>query len=129
MTTTGRIIGGVCGLLGFALFALFLVMLRNVESPEPLKASVRFTGTQFVVTNDAPVGSLDWTDVSVEVNRPDSYAVRIPMIAGGASEAIGALRFAKADGTRFNPMQTKPQNVWVRANVGGLSKFVVAHFE
>jgi hypothetical protein len=106
-----------------ALTAMLLVSCA--EPPEPLNASVQFTGTQFIVKNHA--GS-EWTDVSIEVNRPDGYSARVRRLDGGASEAIGAMLFAKEDGTRFNPVQTKPQNVWVRANVSGSSKLYIGHF-
>jgi hypothetical protein len=95
------------------------------EPPEPLNASVEFTGTQFVVKN---LASGDWTDVRVEVNHPDGYSYRIGALSQQQAQTVGALLLAKDDGTRFNPLQVKPQNVWVRANVMGSSKLYIGHF-
>jgi hypothetical protein len=93
-------------------------------------ASVSFTGTQFIVKN---LAASEWTDIVVVVNRPNlwtaGYQFRFAQLGAGESKTIGAMLFAKDDGTRFNSGQTKPMDVEVRANVSGSAKVHVGAFQ
>ncbi len=74
-----------------------------------LKAIVDFNGSQFIVTNN---DDFDWTDVQLEVNSGiirSGYVFKMRRMNAGVTYTIGARRFAKGDGTRFNPLATKPQ--------------------
>jgi hypothetical protein len=78
-----------------------------------LKAEVRFTGTQFIITNK---DTFDWTNVELEINSgliKSGYKLKTPRIVAGQTYTVGALQFAKGDGTRFNPFAIKPQNISV----------------
>jgi hypothetical protein len=98
--------------------------------PEPLHAAVRFTGATFVLSN---LDRTEWTDVVVDLNPPGrfsrGYQVHLARLGPGETREIGAMQFARADGTRFNPVQTRPTGVEVRATMGGQSLVHVGQFE
>lgn len=74
-----------------------------------LKTTVDFNERQFIVTNN---DDFDWTDVKLEVNAGlirSGYIFKMRRMNAGATYTIGARRFVKGDGTRFNPLATKPQ--------------------
>jgi len=78
-----------------------------------------------VITNN---GAEDWTGVKLEINGgffSGGYELRTERIAAGSTVSVGALQFAKRDGTRFNPYQLKPQKFVISANVGGMSGIYV----
>lgn len=80
-----------------------------------LNAAVRFTGTQFVISNN---DSFDWKDVKIEINSgliKGGYEYKTGLIEAKKTYTIGAALFAKSDGTRFNPFVIKPQNVTISA--------------
>jgi hypothetical protein len=89
-------------------------------APDPeLPAKVSFTGTQFVVTNE---GSAQWTDTKADVNGgilSDGFTLQIGTVEPGAKLTVGAMQFAKSDGTRFNPFQMKPQKFVLTATMNG----------
>lgn len=79
-----------------------------------LQAGVRFDGEQFIITNQ---DSFDWTEVKMEVNSgllAGGYILRENRLEAGHTYTVGALQFAKSDGTRLNPWKTKPQkfSIW-----------------
>ena len=39
----------------------------------------------------------------------DAYELNVDQIKAGETYTVGAMQFAKPDGTRFNPFQTKPK--------------------
>lgn len=81
-----------------------------------LKAAVRFTGNQFVLTNE---DTFAWTDVKIEINSgmlKSGFIYRADRIEAGKTYTVGALQFAKPDGTRLNPFSVKPQNVTITAS-------------
>jgi len=89
---------------------------RRRSDSEELKATVRFTGTQFVITNN---DAFDWTDLKMEINSgliSSGYVLRVDRMSAGETYTVGALQFAKSDGTRFNPFTTKPQNLSIWAD-------------
>jgi hypothetical protein len=105
------------------------------SSPSPsstmadLNASVRFTGTQFVITNN---DNADWTNVELEINGgilSGGYELRTPRIGSKETVTVGALQFAKSDGTRFNPFQMKPQKFVITARIGGRDGIYVGGWE
>lgn len=78
-----------------------------------LNASAEFTGTQFVVKNN---DSFNWTNVELELNEgllKSGYKLTTPLMVAGQTYTVGALQFAKPDGTRFNPFQVKPQSITI----------------
>jgi hypothetical protein len=77
-------------------------------SSTTLNASVHFTGTQFVITNN---DTMDWTNVKMEINGGvirGGYALKHSIMKSGQTYTVGAMQFAKGDGTRFNPFTMKP---------------------
>lgn len=79
-----------------------------------LTASVSFTGTQFVIIN---LDTFDWTNVRLEVNSgllKSGYVLKTQRMSSEETYTVGAMQFAKGDGTRLNPFTTKPQNfsIW-----------------
>jgi hypothetical protein len=82
--------------------------------PEPenstLSAAVRFTGTQFVITNN---DAFNWSNCKLEINSGivrGGYELRAPLVAARSTSTIGASQFAKSDGERFNPFSMKPNS-------------------
>ncbi|MBA7554873.1 hypothetical protein ES705_47509 [subsurface metagenome] len=74
-----------------------------------LNASVKFTGTQFIIKND---DNFDWLNVKMEVNGSllkSGFILETNRMGAGESYTVGALQFAKKDGTRFNPVTYKPK--------------------
>jgi len=87
----------------------------TTSSTIDLNASVSFTGEQFIITN---ADDFDWTNVKLEINSVGlkSGYIYEPQITMVAAEVytVGALQFAKKDGTKFNPFTIKPLNfsIW-----------------
>lgn len=76
-----------------------------------LEASIKFTGTQFIITNN---DSFDWKNVELEINPgilKSGYKLNAGLISAGKTYTVGAMQFAKPDGTRFNPFSIKPQSM------------------
>jgi len=73
-----------------------------------LKASVRFTGTQFVITNN---DSFDYINAKIEVN--DHYTITGYTLKSGEIYTVGMMQFADDEGNRFDIMK-KPQrfSIW-----------------
>lgn len=102
-----------CSVIG--LFALMAIASGSrSDSTVDLKASISFSGTQFVIVNN---DSLDWTEVKFELN--DTYKLKADTISAGKTYTVGALQFAKDDGTRFNPLLTKPTKLSISCHVSG----------
>jgi hypothetical protein len=88
------------------------------SSPTPttiddFKASVRFTGTQFVIAN---LDDLDCQNAKMEINGGiirSGYILDGYTLEAGKTYEVGALQFAKSDGTRFNPFETKPKDFFI----------------
>lgn len=77
-----------------------------------LRANVTFDGTQFDISN---LDEFDWTDVELNINSV-SYFHEVKSIPMGNTYSVGAMLFAKRDGTRFNPFNTKVQEIFFTAN-------------
>lgn len=83
------------------------------SSPEPtsrmdLKAKVRFTGSQFVITN---VDDIDCEKAKMEINS--KYSLDGYTLEAGKTYEVGALQFTKSDGTRFQPFEVKPKDFYI----------------
>jgi hypothetical protein len=118
------IIGTV--IIGFMVLAT--IIGRNTENspdtttapePEPktidLTASVSFTGTQFIIKNG---DNFPWTDVMIKINSgliANGYWLRTDRMDAESTYTVGALQFAKDDGTRLNPDEVKPISVSIQA--------------
>lgn len=89
---------------------------QNEERNPDLNASVRFTGTQFIIKNN---DSFDWSEVKLEVNGglfSGGYELRVGRMTSGQSYTVGALQFAKSDGERLNPFRIKPKKFTISAD-------------
>jgi len=106
-------------LLGVIIIFAFIIFGggggENDKETQPssiyLNASVRFTGTQFIIENN---DNFDWLNVKMEVNGSilkSGFILETDRMNAGETYTVGALQFAKKDGTRFNPVTYKPQNI------------------
>ncbi|MBA7557922.1 hypothetical protein ES705_50704 [subsurface metagenome] len=108
------------GCLGFLVLVIivYFIMFNPFSSQEKetqpssiyLNASVRFTGTQFLIENN---DNFDWLNVKMEVNGSilkGGFILETNRMKAGETYTVGALQFAKKDGTRFNPVTYKPQD-------------------
>ena len=108
------------GCLGFLVLVIivYFIMFNPFSSQEKetqpssiyLDASVRFTGTQFIIENN---DNFDWLNVKMEVNGSilkGGFILETDRMKAGETYTVGALQFAKKDGTRFNPVTYKPQD-------------------
>lgn len=116
--------------LGILLFLIVLVVgagillsddETKIETSQPAKtlsARIRFDGTQFTITNN---NTFNWTNVKFELNSgilKGGYILRQGRIKAKNTYTVGALQFAKSDGTRFNPFTMKPQSIFIFADQG-----------
>lgn len=111
---------GAVGLIAFIAVMLWICgVFKTEKKPETpskplyvsLNASVKFTGTQFIITNN---DSFDWRNVELEINPgllKSGYKLNAGVMSAGHTYTVGALQFAKPDGTRFNPFSIKPQSI------------------
>lgn len=82
-----------------------------------LSATVRFVGSQIVVTN---TNDFDWTNIEMLVNGEGfkkGYKVEISLMIPGMEWPIEANHFVDPDGTRFNTYTTKPIHFQIWADV------------
>ena len=116
---------GILGCFGFIVAVAVVIGLwawlsgdgDSPRTPAPsridLKASVVFNQRQFVISNR---DSFDWTNVGLEINYgliSSGYQLKVSRIAAGQTYTVGAMQFAKSDGTRFNPLTTKAQRLFI----------------
>lgn len=107
------------GCLVLVVFIACMMYICGVFDPTPssetsskpsyidLNALVRFTGTQFVITNN---NNFDWTNVKLEINSrllKSGYKLNANVMIAGQAYTVGAMQFAKSDGTKFNPFSMK----------------------
>lgn len=96
--------------------ALFSGKKDEKKTIEPkISAAVRFTGTQFGITNH---DAFDWTDVEMTINfgLMSGYSVKTARVAAGETYFVGAMQFTDSKGARFNPFTHKPQTLTVYCN-------------
>ena len=108
--------------IGLAIF-LYSSLFSKKEPDKPpaqINAKVNFTGTQFVISN---LDSFDWQNVKMEVN--ETFKLDEPRMTAGQTHTVGAMQFAKTDGTRFNPLSMKTQKFSICADTpNGLACYV-----
>jgi hypothetical protein len=82
-----------------------------------LNATVRSTGTQFVVTNDT---TQPWQDVELAIVAAGSeeYDFHLGEIGPGQSANAPAMRFTTPKGGRYNPQRAGPRTFIVTAEIG-----------
>ena len=82
-----------------------------------LNATVRSTGTQFIVTNDT---TQPWQDVQLAIIGANSeeYDFELPELAPGQSANAPAARFTTSKGGRFNAQRAMPRTLIVTAEIG-----------
>lgn len=118
----------VFGLVLFGAWASLQLMpstphrARAANSRVDLDAKVDFNGTQFTILN---TGNVTWANVRCRINpsglQGRGYEYEFPILKPGEQTAIAAATFATPDGTRFNPIRTKPQEFIMTADVDGKS--------
>jgi hypothetical protein len=93
-----------------------------------LDAAVSFDGTQFTVKNTS---TQTWRQVILRVNpsAKRGYTYEFDALLPGRTATIDALQFADSDGTRFNPFQTKPKQMNIRATVDGRDGFAAVEWK
>jgi hypothetical protein len=101
------------GILILGLMGLFILSACTSTPDKTLKANVRFTGTQFVITN---LDAFDCLESRMEVNN--GYYLKGYTLGAGQSYTVGAAEFAKDDGTRFNSFTTKAQSFYIGCKGG-----------
>jgi hypothetical protein len=78
-----------------------------------LNAAVSFNGEKFFITNK---DDFDWIHVKFYIDDiVGGYKTVSYKIDAKSTYSIGAINFAKSDGTRFNPFIKKPQKFYVVA--------------
>ncbi len=75
-----------------------------------LSASVRFDGAQFIIKNN---NDYSWHDVQFTLNS--DYKLTASLIEANTEYTVGAMQFAKSDGTRFNPFTQKVIHMFIYA--------------
>jgi hypothetical protein len=86
---------------------------------------VSFTGTQVVIRNTST--DQHWRNITVTLNPSGllrrGYDLKVDELKPGQQMSVGAMQFAKSDGTRFNPFQMKPMALHISATVDGKQGF------
>jgi hypothetical protein len=72
-------------------------------------ASVNFTGSQFVIGN---LDTADCQNARLQING-GTYSLDGYILEKGQIYKVGAMQFTKKDGTRFNPLSTKPNSFFI----------------
>lgn len=82
-----------------------------------LKADVRFTGEQFVISNK---GRQPWEDISLSLKAATApgYTLHVDRVAAGRTLTVPPSRFVAADGQAFDAARVKPQSLVIAAHVG-----------
>ncbi|MBA7493260.1 hypothetical protein ES702_03817 [subsurface metagenome] len=113
-TTRGCLIIVVIVLI-IGLYIIFAPPEKQKAPSKPLyislNASVQFTGTQFIITNN---DSFEWRNVKLEINSKilkSGYKLTTYKMIAGQTYTVGSMQFAKSDGTRFNPFSMKVQSI------------------
>ncbi len=94
------------------------------SSTTDLKATVSFTGTQFVVTNN---DNFDYNNAKLEIN--DKFVLKGYTLKAGEVYTGGMLQFADEDGNRFDMMK-KPEKFSIWCDLpGGKNGFYYAEWK
>lgn len=84
-----------------------------------LNAKVAFDGAQLVISNNDP---FDWENVKLEIVTGvfgEPFGLSVPKIAAGQAYAVRTTEFRRKDGSRFDPVSTRPQEFWIRCETPG----------
>ena len=87
-------------------------------SRDDFKASVIFTGTQFVITNE---DDLDCLAPEIKINSGlfgGGYSLKTSTFLSGETYTIEAMAITKSDGERFNPFTTAPKSIYISCGRG-----------
>lgn len=109
---------GGLAIVGVLVLTWLVVQYATTLESLTVTASVEFTGTQFIITNN---DGHDWFDVRMTVNtgtEGGGYETRAIKIEAGSTHTTGAATLARADGLRFNPITIKPINFQITARPG-----------
>jgi len=88
---------------------------RTRSTTVSLSADVAFTGLAFTIKNTS---TYVWTDCKAEVNGiMNGYEQRFQDLKPGESVTLRAVEFAKRSGERFSPLQLKPNEFYIYANI------------
>lgn len=101
--------------IGLFIFLAYGSDDNGESSTVDLNATVLFTGTQFIITNN---DSFDYNNAKLEVNG--SYVLRGYNLKAGQTYTVGIMQFADRRGNRFTSLQ-KPQKftIWCDLSNGG----------
>jgi len=97
--------------IGLFLFLAFGSGSDGEDSTIDLNATIRFTGTQFVITNN---DNFDYKKAELEVNN--KYILKGNTLKAGETYNVGIMQFADGDGNRMNTM-IKPQKFTIWCDV------------
>lgn len=112
--------GGIIGIM--LLISLVGGIIASTKNPrkEPtapsrqlFKAEIKFSGTQFYISN---LDDLDCQNAKIEINGGigrNGYTLEGYTLEAGKSYTVGAMQFTNNDGTRFNPVTTKPFSPYI----------------
>lgn len=103
----------VIGVTAVVALSLSLDEPTTLPSTESISAAITFTGSQFEIRN---TGTEAWANITMDIN--DGYELTEASLNAGQTLTVGALQFARKDGTRFNHYQVKPTRFAIGANVG-----------
>ncbi|MFQ5645794.1 MAG: hypothetical protein ACE5GM_02600 [bacterium] len=70
-----------------------IVYLLLHQSFVPLKAGLKLTGTEFIITNS---GDFDWKNVKMDING--GYIKQVPVMSAGKAYTFRCPEFAKVEG-------------------------------
>jgi len=96
---------------GYGALAAALVLSLaacNSEPQTPLNAVVQYSGAAIRIHNK---DSYSWADCDLDLNS--DYSIKGAQIAAGDSSDFSSVSFVKKDGTRFNPITTKPMTLFI----------------
>jgi|GEM_PF-4470509 len=78
------------------------------STPLYVNASIKFTGTQFNITNES---DFDWQNITLSINKEWlslGYNANLNNLKQGETYTINAAEFINKEGVRFNPNTMKP---------------------
>jgi hypothetical protein len=97
-------------IVSLCVFGLIFLMMKCSLSSTSLDIYpyISFDGEQFTIEN---TNDFDWYDVRFTLNS--SYNFHAETIEANTTYTVGVMQFTKSDGTRFNPLISKPLNMGV----------------
>ena len=96
-----------CIMLAVIAVILFFVIKSCVGDTKKMNASIAFTGTQFVITNN---DSIPYNDVKMTLNG--IYHLQVAYFPANKVYTVGILQFADDAGNRFK-LGMKPQKITI----------------